>query len=276
MTNPRHYPSSRVNELISSAITWMNQGYKVALLTLISVEGNAPYPVGTQMLVCEDGEYKGQITGGCAENSLVEQALMVIRNGENTVERYGLNSRFFDIKLPCGSGLDIEFDVETLLEEYVSIADQLANRQSVQASNVKIYRPTPRILLFGQGPILTCLIEVATISGFDVLLFDHQLANDFSSYCDQQTGLVSLFHEHELETDILAAAVQQPFFYIGALGSRKTHTIRMEKLTELGININQKSKIHGPIGIDINSQTPEQIAISIIAQVMSVMNNNAD
>ena len=272
MINPRNYLSSTINELISSAITWINQGQKIALLTLVSVEGSTPYPVGTQMLVREDGEYKGQITGGCAETSLVEQALTVIDNGKNVIERYGLNSRFFDIKLPCGSGLDIEFDVQTPLHEYVNIARKLRNRQTVVVSDVKRYLPTPRILLFGQGPIVTSLVQLATASGFDVLLFDHQKQRDFTCYCDQQTCLVSLFHEHELEIDILATAVRQPLFFIGALGSRKTHTIRIEQLSELGVGVNQLKKIHGPIGIDIHSQTPEQIAISIIAQVILEMN----
>ena len=274
MINPRNYPSSKADELINSAIDWINEGHKVALLSLISIEGNAPYPVGTQMLVCDDGQYKGQISGGCVETSLVQQAITVIRSGKNVVERYGLNSRFFDIKLPCGSGLDIEFDVQTSLDEYMGVADKLRNRQPVVISNTKTYFPTPRILLFGQGPIVQCLIELATMSGFDVLLFEHQQKMDFTSYCDQYTGLVSLFHEHEYEIDILSTAVQLPLFYIGALGSRKTHEARLEQLAEGGVKANQSKRIHAPIGVDINSQTPHQIAISIIAQVISVMNRN--
>jgi len=237
MVNPRNYPSSKKNELIESAIDWINAGHKVVLLSLISVEGNSPYPVGTQMLVRDDGEYIGQITGGCVETSLVEQALMVIRDGKNIVERYGLNSRFFDIKLPCGSGLDIEFNVQTSLDEYVNIAEKLSQRQPVTKSDIKTYFPTPRILLFGQGPIVQSLIEVATMAGFDVLLFDHQQKKDFT-------------------------------------GSKKTHEIRLEKLTELGISETELEKIHGPIGLDINSRTPEQIAISVIAQIISVHNGN--
>jgi len=274
MINPRSYPSSKENELISSAIDWINDGYKVALLSLVSIEGNAPYPVGTQMLVREDGQYKGHITGGCAEAALVKQALIVIEKGKSIVERYGLNSRFFDIKLPCGSGLDIEFNVHTSLNEYVNILERLSGRQSV-VSDVKTYYPTPRILLFGQGPIVDCLIELATISGFNVLKFDHQLKTDLASYCDQYTAVVSLFHEHHYEVEVLLTAVQHPLFYIGALGSRKTHALRLEKLIKLGVSAEQLKKIHGPIGIDINSRTPEQIAISVIAQVISQMNENA-
>jgi len=275
MTRPTYYASHKKTELLESAIAWLEKGHKVAMLTLMAIEGNAPYPVGTQMLVRDDGEFEGQITGGCAEIALVQQALIAIKSRQNITERYGHNSRFFDIKLPCGSGLDITFDVQTELKTYQSIASQLNSRKSVTIHEAKTYLPTPRLLIFGQGPIINSLIELASCSGFDVLLFDHQQHYELSLYCDAYTGLVSLFHEHEYEIDILASAVTQPLFYIGALGSKVTHSARLEKLRKNGVDAEKMKKIHGPIGINIHSHTPAQIAVSIIAQVILVMNQNA-
>lgn len=275
MIKPHYYPSLSKHELIDTAISWLKKDHKIALLTLVGVEGNAPYPIGTQMLVRGDGAFEGQITGGCVEAALAQQALNVIKEKQNITERYGLNSRFFDIKLPCGSGVDIEFNVQTTQEEYLSIADKLKQRKRVYTGDVKTYFPTPRLLVFGQGPIIDHLIELATRSGFDVLLFDYQQYYELQLYCDVDTGLVSLFHEHEAENAILSKAVTQPLFYIGALGSRKTHQLRLNKLTELGVSADQAKKIHAPIGVDINCQTPAQIAISIIAQAISTMNCNA-
>ena len=267
--------SAKTKDLLDEAINWLEQGYQISMLTLVSIEGSAPYPVGTQMLVRNDGEFLGQISGGCIETALVEQAQTVISNNKNAVERYGSNSRFFDIQLPCGSGLDIEFDVQTTLEEYQSIKGQLNRRKAVRINEVKNYKPIPRLLLFGQGPIVKCLTELANNVGFEVLLFDYQQSYAFQKYCDQYTALVSLFHEHDLETDILLSVLDSELFYIGALGSQKTQLARLKKLEERGVSSQQLKKIHGPVGLNIGAVTPSQIAVSILAQVIAVMNNHA-
>ena len=265
MTKPQIYTAHQPRELINSAILWLEQGHKIAMLTLVAIDGNAPYPIGSQMLVCDDGEFLGHITGGCAETALVQQALFAIAKSENITERYGLNSRFFDIKLPCGSGLDIEFDVTSDLSAYQSIAVALDIRKAVKVSDVKTYYPSQRILLFGQGPILISFIELATRSGFDVMHFESNHSYDVLSYCDQYTGLVSLFHEHELEIDTLVSVLGKGLFYIGALGSQRTHAARLVKLSEKGVPDSLVKEINGPIGLDIGAATPSQIAVIILA-----------
>lgn len=274
MVKPQQFLTEQPREFIDDAIRYLNQGFKVAMLTLVNVEGSAPYPVGSQMLVRDDGEFVGQITGGCAETALVQQALMTISKSENTTERYGLNSRYFDIQLPCGSGLDIEFDVSTSLKDYLEIAKSLAQRQSVRKGAFKTYYPTPRILLFGQGPIMPSLMKLALLGGFDVMLFDLDefYTAPISSYCDQYTALVSLFHEHELEFDILLQALESDLFYIGALGSQRTHSARLKTLAEHGVAKPILDRIYGPVGFDIGATTPTQIAVSVLAEVIAVMN----
>ena len=274
MTKPQIYTANQPRELINSAILWLEQGHKIAMLTLVAIDGNAPYPVGSQMLVRDDGEFLGHITGGCAETALVQQALLAIAKSENIVERYGLNSRFFDIKLPCGSGLDIEFDVVRGLQAYQNIASALDNREAVKVSDAKTYYPIQRILLFGQGPILDSFIELATRSGFEVVCFENTQSYDVLSYCDQYTGLVSLFHEHELEIDTLVSVLGKGLFYIGALGSQRTHAARLATLAENGVADELAREIKGPIGLDIGAITPSQIAVSILAQIIEIMNHN--
>ena len=130
-------------------------------------------------------------------------------------------------------------------------------------------------MLFGQGLIVKCLTELANNAGFEVLLFDYQQSFDIQKYCDQYTALVSLFHEHDLETDILLSVLDSELFYIGALGSQKTQLARLKKLEERGVSSQQLKKIHGPVGLNIGAVTPSQIAVSILAQVIAVMNNHA-
>jgi len=284
-------------ELLATAVNWLLQGKRIALITLVEIEGNAPYPVGTQMLVDEKGNFTGQITGGCAETSIALQAVDIIANGENKIQRYGLNSPFFDIQLPCGSGIDVFFDVDTGLEEYKKLLKKTLDRQVASQrlslgplSFTKSYQPNRRLIVFGQGPIVAALSKMAQHLGYEVvciaqntdtqqeldrLKFVSTLLNDsinFAPLCDEFTALVSLFHEHEHETTILKTAVSTPLFFIGALGSQRTHQTRLESLANAGVAESQLARIIGPVGSDIGATTPMQIAVSIVSQLIEVAN----
>ena len=285
------------SELLSTAISWLQQGKRIALITLVEIEGNAPYPVGTQMLVDEKGNFKGQITGGCAETAIALQAVDIIRSGQNKVQRYGLGSPFFDIQLPCGSGIDVFFDVNTSLEEYSNLHRKTLGRREVSQrllegtqSFTKTYQPNRRLMVFGQGPIVTALSKMAQQVGYEVVCIAQNSetqqeldrlklvstllgeSREFTALCDEYTALVSLFHEHEHETDILKTAICTPLFYIGALGSKRTHQARLDSLSSAGVAESQLSRIIGPVGTDIGAITPMQIAVSIMSQLIEVAN----
>jgi xanthine dehydrogenase accessory factor len=290
--------SNQPTELIQSAINCLSTGRQVALVTLVGIEGNAPYPVGSQMLVTDQGDYLGQITGGCAEVAIADQAVLLINRNENATLRYGLDSPFFDIRLPCGSGIDVYFDTSITLEnlnEIASVLDQrLVYRQTLNTSVGlfrKNYLPNARLVLFGQGPILVLLAELAIKSGFDVacvaqnkhtenLLASVGLAalslerarTEFALDLDELGAMVSLFHEHELEIELLAEAVKTEAFYIGALCSRRTHAARLESLKDHGVDTSQFERICGPVGLDIGANTPAHIAVSILAEIIQKMN----
>ncbi len=86
---------------------WQQQGIKTALLTLVNIEGNGPRPVGSQLAVNAQGEYVGLISGGCVEPALVLEAQACIASQQARLIRYGKDSDYFDIQLPCGSGIDV-------------------------------------------------------------------------------------------------------------------------------------------------------------------------
>jgi len=248
------------------------------------------------MLIAQSGEYIGQITGGCAEQAIVDHAHETLREGRNKTHRYGLNSPFFDIQLPCGSGIDVNFNSALDLNELIDLNEKLKARCSVLRTIDgfdKRYHPTGRIIAVGQGPILVSLTRLAISSGFDVLCVtqnDDESARvkqagfqsvsmdvampSLRSYCDSYTALVSLFHEHELENSLLLDALESDAFYIGALGSKRTHANRLKQLRESGATAKVLARIRGPVGLDIEAITPEQIAISILAEVIRDMNQN--
>ena len=78
-------------------------------------------------------------------------------------------------------------------------------------------------------------------------------------------------HDPKLDDPALVAALRSPAFYIGALGSKKTHAKRLERLVEAGFKPDDFTRIHGPVGLDIDALTPAEIAVSILAQVIQVL-----
>ena len=292
--NVAHQP----RELIDIALDWKKSGRALCLVTLINIEGNAPYPIGSQMLIDDQANYVGQITGGCAEQAIAEQGKQLIKKGHNQVHRYGIGSPYFDIQLPCGSGLDVHFNCKLSCNDLERIAQKLKERKVVESTinngYSKNYYPTPRLLIAGQGPILISLTELALKIGFDVACVvqdkeskqDLQDKNIKSSHygsisknqitgsdLDAHTAVVSLFHEHDLEQPLLLEALNSPVFYIGALGSRRTHQARLETLTALGFSKSDLTRIYGPVGLQISASTPQQIAISILAQLIEQQNS---
>lgn len=155
---------------------------------------------------------------------------------------------------------------------------------------VEVLEPEPRLLVFGAGPISEALCSMAAVAGFVVEVADPrpafarqerfpgaaavhrgwpgdlvtEMAPDSSSY------VVSLLHEARFEDELLPALLRSEARYLGALGSRRTHEDRRRRLEEAGFAVSDIDRIHGPVGLDIGAATPEEIAVSILAEVISV------
>jgi xanthine dehydrogenase accessory factor len=200
---PDTSPSPRALGLLASddvfpeLMTWGAAGLNCALVTLTGIDGAAPRPLGAHMAIAEDGRFKGYLSGGCLEHTIVEAALEVIRAGENRLIRYGKGSPYFDLKLPCGSGLDLYFDqalnvdllkstrdyqiarrpfsIATNLEtgaKSLSLIDEISPPVSARSGNM-FYRtvlPTPRLFIAGSGPALTAIALLASAAGFDLVI----------------------------------------------------------------------------------------------------------
>ncbi len=176
---------------------WRRRGLRTALVTLVSVEGGSPRQPGAQMAVAEDGSYAGYLSGGCLEQAVALEAQAAISAGANRLVRYGKGSPYFDIRLPCGSGMDLYFD-QVLGDEHV--AGMLAHRAGRQtfalrtdldsgASEVveiagsvppsrregqvfdRVYAPPIRLALIGNGPALTGIATLAHATGLDLTIW---------------------------------------------------------------------------------------------------------
>lgn len=287
---------------------------RVALITLVNVEGSSPRPLGSQMAVSEDGQSAGLISSGCLERTLVLDALQAIRDRSCHVERYGKGSRFIDLRLPCGSGIDIHFDtgiaqdlvarlmaarrqrrpitlaIDTLRHERKIIYEGLTmkTRQSADGLFFRAYRPDCRIVLAGNGPIMPMLAQMCRLAEQEQIL----MPTDASTRArlmelgfrtgavmspeaiggdgiDAWTSFVLLSHEHDYDAAVLARVLSTPAFYVGALGSRKTHAKRCEALAAMGVAPHAIARIHGPVGLPIGAATPPEIATSILADIIA-------
>jgi xanthine dehydrogenase accessory factor len=159
---------------------------------------------------------------------------------------------------------------------------------------VRVYSPPPRMIIVGAVHIALALAPMAKLAGFDVTVIDPREAfvrsgqlveiNAIVAWPDEamvdvapdmRTAVVTLTHDPKLDDPALAAALRSPAFYIGALGSRKTHAKRLQRLTDDGFSNADLARIQGPVGLDINAITPAEIAVSILAQVIVTLRAEA-
>lgn len=155
---------------------------------------------------------------------------------------------------------------------------------------VAVHNPPLRLIVVGAVHIAQALVAMARIAGYDPVLIDPRdgfgsrarfpgetILHDWpdeavaSLELDARTALVLLSHDPKLDDPALIAALGGACFYIGALGSRRTHARRVERLQDAGFAADQIGRIHGPVGLDIGATGPAEIALSILAEMTAVL-----
>ncbi|MBX3647487.1 MAG: XdhC family protein [Rhodocyclaceae bacterium] len=150
----------------------------------------------------------------------------------------------------------------------------------------RCYAQAPRMVIVGAVHITQALAPMAAMAGFEVVVVDPRRAFATAERLpgvtvttewpdealariglDAQTAVVTLSHDPKLDDPALIAALQSPCFYIGALGSSRTHAKRVARLTEAGLAA-ALPRIHAPVGLDLGGRSPAEIAVSVLAQVL--------
>jgi xanthine dehydrogenase accessory factor len=151
---------------------------------------------------------------------------------------------------------------------------------------VRVYAGPPRLLVVGAVHVASALAPMASMAGFEVTVIDPRSAfanaerfpgvavsNEWPDKAmarlvpDARTAVVTLTHEPRLDDPALIAALRSPAFYVGALGSTRTHAKRVQRLTELGLG-DQVARIHAPVGLALGARSPSEIAVAIVAQIV--------
>jgi xanthine dehydrogenase accessory factor len=155
---------------------------------------------------------------------------------------------------------------------------------------VEVWNPRPRLLVVGAVHAAQALVPLAHLAGYEITVIDPRtafgtperfpdvtLVNDWPNEAlptlapDRRTAILTLTHDPKIDDPALAAALRSEAFYIGALGSRRTHAKRIERLREAGFDAAAIGRIRGPVGLAIGARTPAEIAISIMAEVTAVL-----
>lgn len=237
-------------------------GSKAALCTVIFAKGSAPRKTGAKMIVYEDGSIKGSIGGGSLEKKVIIEAIEIIKKQASSLSKHDLLHQH---GMCCGGV------VEIFIEPVMKIQ---------------------KLFIFGAGHTGKALAKFANDTGFDVYLIDdrkeyieeccveginkmnleHTIALQALPF-DENTYVVITTYSHQIDRDILAYCVKKERAYLGMIGSkRKVHlTKKMFIDSKIGSE-EELSRIHMPIGIDVNAETPEEIAISILAELIKVKN----
>jgi xanthine dehydrogenase accessory factor len=240
-------------------------GVKSALATIVNVRGSIPSYESAKLLVREDGSIFGTVGGGCVEAEVWTAAREVMEEEKPRKLTFNLNNDpSYDTGLLCGGTLEVF--VEPIL-------------------------PTPYLYIFGAGHVSLSLSKVATMAGFATVIVDDRetYANKdrFPEAAEVYAGeyeeifkklepnsssfLVAVTRGHRDDMRVLRWAVTTPARYVGMIGSKRKVLEIVHYLEEKeGIPAEKLAQVHAPIGLDIGAQSPEEIAVSIVAEIIAV------
>ena len=251
-------------EVFSALNDALQRGEEVALVTIVASTGSTPQRVGAKMLVYADGRTVGTIGGGCYENESFWKAREAIRSHTPVTMKFDLNDDFAqETGLVCGGQMEVFIEpVEPSPELYVfgaghvgyfvaKMGHEVGFRVHVIDDREK-FANTER---FGDG------IEVV-VDDIPAWLAAHQLPP--TSYA----VIVTRGHTHDL--DAMRALSARQLRYLGLIGSKAKVKRIFDALLEEGVLAEALRAIHAPIGLDIGAITPQEIAVSIVAELIAV------
>jgi xanthine dehydrogenase accessory factor len=251
-------------DIYEEIIRLRREGRKAALATIINVRGSIPSFESAKMLVRDDGSILGTIGGGCVEAEVWQAARDIMQSERPQTLTFNLNNNpKYDTGLVCGGTLDIF--IEPVL-------------------------PVSTLYIFGAGHVAWSLYKVARIAGFDIVVTDDresyanrerfpeardvyadeyervvaQLAPNESSY------IVIVTRGHRDDMRVLRWAVETPARYIGMIGSQRKVISTYKELEKEGIAPEKLARVYAPVGIEIGAITPEEIAVSIVAEMIAL------
>jgi len=293
-----------MDEVLAHAERWREEGEDVALATVIATRRSAPRPLASKLAITRSGKLFGSVSGGCVEADVAERAIPVLDGAPPHVIKYGIaDDEAWTVGLPCGGEIDVFVErfagappIERGTSYVVVMGDGVGERwHDVSPSSthlreeegrsvfVEAVAPPPRLVAVGAGDIAEALCALARPLGWHTVVVDPRAglatrervpsADELivlwpdEIEVDQDTALVSLVHEERLDLPALRRGVEAGAFYVGGLGSKRAQDKRREQLGDIA------DSVRGPIGVDLGGETPAEIALEIMAELLQTRKN---
>ncbi|GAC1653206.1 MAG: XdhC/CoxI family protein [Acidobacteriaceae bacterium] len=255
-------------DIYSEIVALRDQGRRGAVATIINVRGSIPSFETAKMLVRDDGSIFGTIGGGCVEAEVWQAAREVMEEEKPRTLTFNLNNNpKYDSGLVCGGTLDVF--VEPVL-------------------------PVSTLYLFGAGHVSYSIHRAARLAGFETVIIDDReqyanaercpdarqfIADDFESAMsglapNELSYVVIVTRGHKDDMRVLKWAASTRARYIGMIGSQRKTIAIYRELVNQGIDPAKLERVHAPVGLDIGAITPEEIGVSIVAEMIAIRRNS--
>lgn len=245
-----------------------SRGEQAVLAIVVSSRGSAPRKAGAKMLVMRDGTFIGTVGGGGVEQQVKEKAIEVLKSREPQIAHFDLSGRGEEAAMICGGEMDVF--LEPLL-------------------------PSETLYLFGAGHIAQSTAVMGKMLGFQVVVVDprpeynnierfpdadslivEEYDNAFPKLdVDENSCIVIYTTGHVFDERCLHFAAGTRAKYIGMIGSKKKVKEVKARLLQKGVPKQQLDRVYAPIGIEIGAETPQEIAISVLAEIVKVKRTNS-
>ncbi len=239
----------------------LRRGEQVVVATVVKTAGAAPCGVGTKMLVRADGATTGSFAGPLTDGKVAEVALQAQRDGRSFLTHVHLDADQGEAVGSCGATLEVFFEM---------------------------LRPEPRLIVAGAGYVAQALARLAVHLDLrtivvddrrdlaDPALFGESAQLTFGDIPqalrelepDENSFVVVVTRGHHLDEDVLRAALETHAGYVGMIGSPSKVKHIFKSLLQQGFSPETLARVHAPIGLDIGAETPDEIALSIAAEIV--------
>ena len=241
--------------------TSLKRGEQVVVATVVKTAGAAPCGIGTKMLVHADGSTGGSFVGPRTDGKVVEAALQFLRDGRSGLNHIHLDADQGEAVGSCGATLEVFFEA---------------------------LRPEPRLIIAGAGYVAQALACLAAMLDFHIMVVDDRrdladptvfgdaVSLTFGDIPETLTSMepgensfiVIVTRGHTLDEEALRAALESRAAYIGMIGSPSKVKHIFKNLLQKGFSREALARVHAPIGLDLGAETPDEIALSIAAEIV--------
>ncbi len=249
-----------MDEFYATIAEALRAGERLCLATVVRTEGSTPRNPGAQMLVWDSGRTLGTVGGGSLEANVVRDAQAALAAGHSVLQEYSLRGEEPVALGVCGGRAQVFLHV---------------------------LEPPETVLVVGAGHVAQPLAQMAALAGFRVLVVDDRaefLSGErfpaaetrlvpfpelrSSVPLDRHTYVVIVTRSHEHDEEALQQLLDQPVAYLGVIGSRTKVRHMFQRLHQAGYGKEQLARVRAPIGLEIGAETPAEIAVSIVAELI--------